>query len=493
MEAAGLAVGVLGLTSLFKTTLEIWEFVDAGRSHAQNFSLLRTKLDTQRVLFLIWAERMGFGSPAGYHSALDDPKIAPAIEKIFRHIQLLFSDTDQLAKQYGFMIREKEPLPSTTLVRRQDEPRGAIFQSKYSGFWSAVIGGQEIQKHRFSLFRPGVKAASEGGPSIWKVTRWVIKDEKKFDVLIKHVADLVADLERLTKYIPTEKSAEQLAMETVRSISEADQPALAQIEEASTDSATIISSAASVYLRSLDARTISSSITDGTFLTAQTHLVPPNTVDDVLENLAERKITVESLFHQIELENMQTSESCLSSLTPNGPGSKKRIYKELQRQDFNGWCSMCPIDDSNLFKLMAVIRGPAGTPYDGGIFYLKIDLPDDYPLAPPKIWFLTRILHPNVDRSGAICLDILQEEWNTMLLLEKVLLSIVSLLDSPNWDEPVADEFVSGIVRRSRAAFQYNAILWTARYATRELVFHGDRPDGFYNVTYKPASSPGNG
>ena len=493
MEVAGLAVGVVSLTSLFKTTLEIWEFVDAGRSHAQNFSLLRTKLDTQRVLFLIWAERMGFGSPAGYHAALNDPRIAPAIEKIFKHIQLLFSDTDQLVKQYGFMIREKEPLPSIAQVLRQDESQGAIFQSKYSGFWSAAMGGQESQRYRFSLFRSRSKSASalDGRTSIWKVTRWVIKDEKKFDVLIKHVADLVADLERLTKHVPTAKSAEQLAMETVRSLSEADQPALAQIEEASDDSETIISSAASVYLRSLEAGTISSSVTDGTYLTARTTPRDPRiSYPDEIENFAERKLTIESSFHEIELENIETSESCLSSLTPNGPGSTKRIFKELQNQTVNGWCSMCPIDDSNLFKLMAVIRGPAGTPYEGGIFYLKIDLPDDYPFAPPRIWFLTRILHPNIDRAGAICLDILRDQWSAKLWLEKALLSIVALLDKPNWEEPVADAFVGAIARRSQAAFVENAELWTARYATRELVFPGDRPDGHYNVTYKPAPSP---
>lgn len=493
MEAVGLAVGVVSLTSLFKTTLEIWEFVDAGRSHAQNFSLLRTKLDTQRVLFLIWAERMGFGTPAGHHAALDDPRISPAIEKIFKHIQLLFSDTDQLVKQYGFMIREKRSLLSTAQELRQDDSRGAIFQSKYYGFWSATIDSQEGQKRRFRLFRLTTKSAStpEGRTSIWKVTRWVIKDEKKFDVLIKHVADLVGDLERLTNHVPTAKSAEQLAMETVRSISEADQPALAQIEEASGDSETVISSAASIYLRSLDAKTISSSVTDGTYLTAQTTPRNPRIiVPDEIENFAERKLTIESSFHEIELENIQTSESCLSSLIPNGPGSKVRIFKELQNQTVNGWCSMCPIDDSNLFKLMAVIRGPPGTPYEGGIFYLKIDLPHDYPFTPPRIWFLTRILHPNIDRAGAICLDILRDQWSAQLWLEKALLSIVALLDKPNWDEPVADDFVGGLARRSQAAFEANAEMWTARYATRELVFHGDRSDGHYNVTYKGPHLP---
>lgn len=44
----------------------------------------------------------------------------------------------------------------------------------------------------------------------------------------------------------------------------------------------------------------------------------------------------------------------------------------------------------------------------GGIFKLELFLPDDYPMTPPKIRFLTKIFHPNVDKLGRICLDVLK-------------------------------------------------------------------------------------
>lgn len=47
----------------------------------------------------------------------------------------------------------------------------------------------------------------------------------------------------------------------------------------------------------------------------------------------------------------------------------------------------------------------------GGVFKLELFLPDDYPMTPPKIRFLTRIYHPNIDRLGRICLDVLKSEW----------------------------------------------------------------------------------
>lgn len=44
----------------------------------------------------------------------------------------------------------------------------------------------------------------------------------------------------------------------------------------------------------------------------------------------------------------------------------------------------------------------------GGNFKLELFLPDDYPMVPPKIRFLTKIFHPNVDKLGRICLDVLK-------------------------------------------------------------------------------------
>ncbi len=92
----------------------------------------------------------------------------------------------------------------------------------------------------------------------------------------------------------------------------------------------------------------------------------------------------------------------------------------------------------NIFEWVSTIVGPSESPYAGGIFFLDIHFPQDYPFKPPKvilfnkIVYRTRIYHCNINSSGQICLDILKDNWSPALTISKVLLSICSLMTDAN-------------------------------------------------------------
>ncbi|XP_047048210.1 ubiquitin-conjugating enzyme E2 36-like isoform X1 [Lolium rigidum] len=95
--------------------------------------------------------------------------------------------------------------------------------------------------------------------------------------------------------------------------------------------------------------------------------------------------------------------------------------------------------EENMRYFNVMILGPSQSPYEGGVFKLELFLPEEYPMAPPKVRFLTKIYHPNIDKLGRICLDILKDKWSPALQIRTVLLSIQALLSAPNPDDPLAD------------------------------------------------------
>lgn len=113
------------------------------------------------------------------------------------------------------------------------------------------------------------------------------------------------------------------------------------------------------------------------------------------------------------------------------------------------------------------IDGPDNSAYSGGKFHLELYLPRDYPMVPPKVHFLTRIYHPNIDRFGRICLDILKDKWSPALQIDKVCQSLQLLFQMPNTDDPldptVANHFINNPTQANEQAKQ-----WTKLYAMKK-------------------------
>jgi ubiquitin-conjugating enzyme E2 G2 len=166
-----------------------------------------------------------------------------------------------------------------------------------------------------------------------------------------------------------------------------------------------------------------------------------------------------------------------------------------------------PVSEDDLLYWEALIQGPEGTPFEGGVFPAELKFPKDYPLAPPSMRFLGEVWHPNggllslplyclgstcgglwfavvdalggdlsghrvctdlftVYPSGLVCISILHppgddpnhyehasERWSPIQSVEKILISVMSMLAEPN-DESPANVEAAKMWREQRSAYE---------------------------------------
>eukprot|EP00597_Dinobryon_sp_UTEXLB2267_P006858 CAMPEP_0170082356 /NCGR_PEP_ID=MMETSP0019_2-20121128/17975_1 /TAXON_ID=98059 /ORGANISM="Dinobryon sp., Strain UTEXLB2267" /LENGTH=166 /DNA_ID=CAMNT_0010297207 /DNA_START=35 /DNA_END=535 /DNA_ORIENTATION=- len=118
-----------------------------------------------------------------------------------------------------------------------------------------------------------------------------------------------------------------------------------------------------------------------------------------------------------------------------------------------------------MMHLKGSIKGPDDSPYAGGLFEVDIVIPNDYPFSPPKMKFITKVWHPNVSSvTGAICLDILKDQWSPALTMKTAMLSVQALLCSPEPNDP-QDAVVATMYKERHAEFLTTAKYWTESYA----------------------------
>lgn len=146
---------------------------------------------------------------------------------------------------------------------------------------------------------------------------------------------------------------------------------------------------------------------------------------------------------------------------------KKELAEVSKENDPSGVIAI-PFSESDIRHLKGTIRGASGTPYENGVFEIDIVIPTQYPFEPPRMKFITKIWHPNISsQTGAICLDILKDQWSPALTIKTALLSLQALLCAPEPGDP-QDAQVARMYLDDQEEFKKTAKHWTETYANEK-------------------------
>lgn len=149
------------------------------------------------------------------------------------------------------------------------------------------------------------------------------------------------------------------------------------------------------------------------------------------------------------------------------PHLQKQL-KELMKNPVGG-VKVEPAGGSDIMKWDIWLLGPDQTPYEGGCFHANLTFTEEFPMKPPEMRFLSDFWHPNVYDNGVVCISILHPpgtdqmnalesaamRWTPVQTLEKVLLSVISMIADPDPAEAGAPANVDALVewRKNRPKY----------------------------------------
>lgn len=143
-----------------------------------------------------------------------------------------------------------------------------------------------------------------------------------------------------------------------------------------------------------------------------------------------------------------------------------RQLNGLQQEKLDGVSLI--VNEDNPLDVQALVEGPAKTPYEGGVFRVKLCLGADFPEQPPKAFFLTKIFHPNIGPDGAVCVNTLKRDWDPSAWSIGHILQVIRCLLINPFPESALNEEAARLFMESYEEFSSHAAMITKVHAKSE-------------------------
>ncbi|KAI4319090.1 hypothetical protein MLD38_032733 [Melastoma candidum] len=127
--------------------------------------------------------------------------------------------------------------------------------------------------------------------------------------------------------------------------------------------------------------------------------------------------------------------------------------------------------NDGLSEFNVEFHGPKDSLYEGGVWKIRVELPDAYPYKSPSVGFMNKIYHPNVDEmSGSVCLDVINQSWSPMFdLLNVFEVFLPQLLLYPNPSDPLNGDAAS-LMMKDKKQYEQKVKEYCERYAKKEKI-----------------------
>ena len=396
---------------------------------------LRLKFDNLELHFLIWAK-------ASLSKKLK-PKISNSIGLTILRLQTLLDDEDSMEKEYGLV-------KTYYVTATQNSRLGLACRTTYL----ALVGEEDL-------------------PRMKTHKAWWISNGDRYLTLMQLLKELIDDLDAATGSEWTIHEEKAYIADVVATLSAAD---LELVKGSGMDEDDPIANAASAQLKRITQKDSSQQSQDRRAVDGESSEPgrPISAKDNDIfstsggvEPISKATVDIQERFRTLKEHCKRTYEGAPLPSVPSHHLAQRRILSEIRRfNDAPPFTSLSLIG-SSLKHILGIFVGPPDSPYENGIFFVRFQIPEQYPLVPPKCRLVTKIYHPNIDRNGEVCLNVLDKEWQPVWSLSDLLLAIAALLEQPNQDD-FSNSEVAQMKTNNRRQFDANARDWTKRYATGE-------------------------